>query len=49
MEYDIVIDTSKGDKRSAANVTGPDGANVIGTPRREVQPRGRRDDGDDRY
>ena len=49
VEYDIVIDSSKGDKRSAANVTGPDGGNVIGTPRREAPPRGRRDDNDDRY
>lgn len=49
VEYDIVVDSSKGDKRSAANVTGPDGGNVIGTPRRDAQPRSRRDDNDDRY
>ena len=49
VEYDIVIDSNKGDKKSAANVTGPDGGNVIGTPRRDAQPRSRRDDNDDRY
>ena len=49
VEYDIVIDSNKGDKKSAANVTGPDGGNVIGTPRRDAAPRSRRDDNDDRY
>ena len=35
VEYDVATDEKKGGKKFATNVTGPNGAYVVGAPRRE--------------
>ena len=38
VEFDIEINEQKGGKKYAANVTGPDGAEVKGSPRTSAPP-----------